>query len=351
MRIKQFLSIFCLFILSIVLLEAKSVEPQPVPPSPNKEMVVGLYSFDYLREVRKIYPNIIAGHISEKLSCFQNITVLNATAFPSVGKAIEDSKDIRSSLAETVEQGRQKNANKLVTGLISSVEEIYDYRTSTLQLSIILDVGIVDVTTGEMEKSKQLIFQGINATGIAVRIGLKKLGIKSDLITVEDILAITGEKGLTKTIKKSLAALDKELFPFLAQYFGEYDNQCLVEKRGKVSMPNIKIGRGKDKNEVFSVVNKNSDKALLIATNDNKKWNKRTTRFDIITEVEEEDLMGNTIVREILIETAKFTAYSGDYAIIEIPKKSEVSIDEIVTAIKSGDNVFIKYHNNKRTTN
>ena len=350
MRIRNpFLLISLLFLFTD--LTANSTYPEP-KATPLIETVVGLYSFNYLREVRNVYPITIAGHISEKLGCFHNITVLNESTFPVLGQALSDSKEAQSALAETVEQGRRKNANKLVTGFVSAVEEVYDYRTRTLQVSIILDIGIVDVESGQMEASKQFIFQGINATGIAVRIGLKKLGIPHDLITVDDVLAITGEKGLIKAIDKSLGKLDDELFPFLADYFGEYDGKCVTEEKKGAGMklPEFSFGGKKNKDEIFKIVNKNSDKAVLISTNGNEKWGKRTS-FDILTEVEEEDLMGNVITREVLLGTAKFNAYSGNYAIIELNKKSEVDANDLVAAIKGGDYLYVMYHQRNRAQN
>ncbi len=345
-KIKRAIFVNCLFILPIIFVEAKSAEP-PV----SSDMVVGLYSFNYLRNVREVYPITVAGHISEKLSCFENINVLNESTFPVLGKAIEDSKEAESALAETIEQGRRKNAKKLVTGFVSAVEEEYEYTTRSFRVSIILDIGIVDVETGQMEASKQFIFQGLNTLGIFVKIALKKAGIPSHLATVDDILAIMGEKGIIKAIEKSLGDLDKELFPFLEKSFGKYNKQCIVQRKsGERTFKMPTFGKKKDKTEIFDIVNKNSNNTLLISTNGNKKWSKRTS-FDILTEIEEEDLQGNTILREILIETVKFEAYSGNYAIIQFPKKSEANVDEIVQSIKNGDNVYVMYHQKNRAVN
>jgi hypothetical protein len=312
----------------------------------NKDKeTVGLYSLDYLREVKKVYPITVAGHIGEKLSCFSNISLLDQSNFPALGEVLEDTKKPESALAETVEQGRRKGAKKLVTGFITAVEEEYVYETQTFRVSIMMNVSVVDVETGE-SKSKHFSFQGLNK----IALYLKLAGIKNPKnLSTEEVLTILGEDGIIKAVNKSFDAFDRELFPFLASHFGEYDEKCSSNSK----MPTTNLFKGSSRDEKFEIVNKTSENSLLVRITDkNPLWIKNITSFDLMTDEEVKDLRGNVEgTRPVLLESGKFKGYSGEYAEIELSKKGELSVDEIVDLILDGENVYFMPRQKKKSKN
>lgn len=307
--------------------------------NPQKE-VVGLYSFDYLRGVNQVYPITLAGHLSQKLTCFNDIDVLKQSTFPLLGQALEDSKRPESALAETVQQGRRVGATKILSGFITAVTEEYDHVTKSLRISIIMEIGIIDIETGKLENSKQFIFNGIDNIGLIIKVLQVKSGTSPDLMTIEMVRTAMGEKGIVKAIERTLSSFDAELGSFLFDHFGEYDQKCLIG-RNSVASP------VSQKDDVFEIVNSVDEKSILIEANGNTKWIKRLTAFDILTEIEETDLRGNIIHREVKVGSAKFASYSSEYAIIKLDKKSDITVDEIVAFVKNADNIYVKRKSKK----
>lgn len=307
---------------------------------------VGMIPVSYGRAADRNTAEILDGYLETQLSKLSNVDLVNRKLLKETQKERDIQKGMDFVKTETIQQGKSIGAQKLVFGHVHETKEEQIKGKEDRQITIRMTVGVINVETGKTEKSEMFLFTGVPDAAKAEEVGKVSGKGSAGGGILRTASFLSGNAELTSHMSAALGSFDKKLKPFLLDAFG---GEFLEEPKKRssensvITLPNPFASK-KDLTRKFAIVGQESENLLKIKAS--KEDNiKKGNRFQLVTEVEVRmtDWNGNEeigVEQKVLAEF-KFKEYRGDFILLELDKKSDMSIDDIKKTREKGSEMYI----------